>query len=179
MAFEGTQASPQPRGPVSVDELSRKYGAVLVRYFRRRGIQLSDAQDLAQDVFYRLTRQGSLEGVENVENYLFTTAANVARDMYRKDRVRSDNPAELFVESLQVTQQFPVDRELASKQELDLVLASLNEMPERMRTIFILARLEDMPRGEIAARLGVSKSTVEQAITRATACLAERRSRYS
>jgi DNA-directed RNA polymerase specialized sigma24 family protein len=48
-----------------------------------------------------------------------------------------------------------------------------------MRTIFILARLEDMPRAEIAMRLGVSKSTVEQAITRATACLADRRRRVT
>jgi DNA-directed RNA polymerase specialized sigma24 family protein len=48
-----------------------------------------------------------------------------------------------------------------------------------MRTIFILARLENMPRAVIAARLGVSKRTVEQSITQATACLAERRRRVT
>jgi DNA-directed RNA polymerase specialized sigma24 family protein len=44
-----------------------------------------------------------------------------------------------------------------------------------MRNIFILARLEHMPRAEIAARLGISKRLVEQQITLATACLADRR----
>lgn len=167
------------RGFVSVDELSRKYHAVLIRYFQRRGISHSDAQELAQDVFCRLVRQGSLDDVASVESYLFATAANVARDLFRRNKVRSDYPATGFVEAVQVTDQFSPEREIAGRQELDCILAALNEMPERMRTIFILARLEDMPRSEIAARLGVSKSTVEQSITRATACLADRRKRIT
>jgi DNA-directed RNA polymerase specialized sigma24 family protein len=48
-----------------------------------------------------------------------------------------------------------------------------------MRNIFILARLENLPRAEIAQRLGISKSLVEQQITLATACLADRRRRIA
>jgi RNA polymerase sigma-70 factor (ECF subfamily) len=166
-------------GSVSVDELSRRYHAVLMRYFQRRAIQRADAEDLVQEVFFRLTRQPNLDDVGSVESYLFVTAANVARDMFRRERVRFGNPASSFVESVQITESFAPERELAGRQELEFVLAALNEMPERMRTIFILARLEDMPRAEIAARLGVSKSTVEQSITRATACLADRRRRVT
>jgi RNA polymerase sigma-70 factor (ECF subfamily) len=191
-AFEGgwalalVEQHPEPaeRGPdarlfVSVDELSRKYRAVLLRYFMRRGIQHSDAQDLAQDVFYRLARHEALGEVDSVENYLFAAAANVARDLFRRSKVRSDHPPSSYVEDLQVTEDFTPERRMAGRQELDCVLAALNEMPERMRTIFILARLENMPRAEIAARLGVSKRTVEQSITQATACLAERRRRVT
>jgi RNA polymerase sigma-70 factor (ECF subfamily) len=167
------------RGSVSVDDLTRKYQSVLLRYFMRRGIQHCDAQDLAQDVFLRMARHGSLEDLDSVENYLFTAAANVARDLFRRNKVRSDNPASGFVEEVQVTQDFSPERQLGSRQELDCILAALNEMPERMRTIFILARLENVPRAEIAARLGVSKRTVEQAITWATACLADRRRRVT
>jgi RNA polymerase sigma-70 factor (ECF subfamily) len=162
----------------SVDDLSRKYQAVLLRYFQRRGFQHSDAQDLAQEVFYRLARQ-PLNDVESVESYLFVTAGNVARDLFRRNKVRRDNPASGFIEDFQVTEEFSPERQLGSRQELECVLAALNEMPERMRTIFILARLENLPRGEIASRLGVSKSTVEQSITKATACLADRRRRVT
>jgi RNA polymerase sigma-70 factor (ECF subfamily) len=167
----------QNEGSVAVDDLSRKYQSVLLRYFMRRGIQHSDAQDLAQDVFYRLARQGALNDVDRVENYLFAAAANVARDLFRRSKVRRDNPATAFVEQLQLTADFSPERSLASRQELDRVLAALNEMPDRMRTVFILARLEDVPRAEIAARLRISKSLVEKIITQATACLADRRSR--
>src|SRR5256885_5342566 len=103
---------PERRLP-GIDELSRKYHAVLVRYFQRRGIHHSDAQDLAQDVFYRLARQGPLDGVGSLEGYLFATAANVARDMFRRARVRGDNPAEGFIEEIQVTEEFSPERRLA------------------------------------------------------------------
>jgi RNA polymerase sigma-70 factor (ECF subfamily) len=159
-----------------IDELSRKYHAILIRYFRRRGFQQSDAQDLAQEVFCRLSRQ-SLDRVESIESYLFVTAGNVARDLARRNKIRADHPAAAFVEEIQLSGDFSPERQLGSRQELECVLSALNEMPERMRTIFILARLEDVPRGEIASRLGVSKSTVEQTITKATACLADRRRR--
>jgi RNA polymerase sigma-70 factor (ECF subfamily) len=162
-------------GVPAVDELSRRYHSILIRYFLRRGIQHSDAQDMAQEVFCRLAKRGALDDVGSIEGYLFATAANVARDAFRYERVRSDNRAERFVESFQLTDDFSPERQLAGREELERVLAALNEMPERMRTIFILARLENMPRSEIAARLGVSKSTVEHSITVATACLADRR----
>ena len=164
---------------LNAELLSRRYSAVLTRYFLRRGIALSDAQDLAQEVFVRLARRNSPGNVESVESYLFATAANVARDMYRRAKVRTDHPAADFVEAVQITEQFSPEREVSGRQQLDCILKALNEMPERMRTIFILARLENMPRAAIAARLGISKRTVEQNITLATACLAERRRRIT
>lgn len=131
-----------------------------------------------QEVFYRLARQ-SLDEVGSLESYLFVTAGNVARDQLRRNKVRRDHPLSGLVQELQITGEFSPEREIGSRQELDCVLAALNEMPERMRTIFILARLENLPRTEIAVRLGVSKSTVEQSITQATACLADRRRRVT
>lgn len=167
------------RGSVGVEELSRKYHSVLIRYFQRRGIQTADAQDLAQEVFYRLLRHNCLEDVESIESYLFATAANAARDAFRRTRLRIDSPVTPFVHGFQITEDFSPERQLADREELECILAALNEMPERMRTIFILARLENMPRSQIASRLGVSKSTVEQSITHATACLADRRRRIA
>ena len=151
---------------------------MLLRYFQRRGFQPGDAQDLAQEVFYRLARQ-SLDDIASLESYLFVTAGNVARDLLRRNKVRRDHPPCGFVEELQITEELSPERQLQGRQELDCVLAALNEMPERMRTIFILARLENVPRADIALRLGVSKSTVEQSITQATACLADKRRRVT
>jgi RNA polymerase sigma-70 factor (ECF subfamily) len=151
---------------------------VLLRYFQRRGFDAGDAQDLAQEVFYRLARQ-SLHNIGSLESYLFVTAGNVARDLLRRNKVRRDYPATGFIQEFQIAGEFSPERQLAGRQELDCVLAALNEMPDRMRTIFILARLENLPRAEIALRLGVSKSTVEQSITQATACLADKRRRVT
>ena len=166
-------------GGVTVEHLSRRYHSVLVRYFARRGIAPHDAQDLAQDVFARLARGHVLDTVGSAEGYLFATAANIALDFFRHRKVRDAHPAAGFAEQVQRTEEFGPDRVLQGRQELACVVAALNEMPERMRNIFILARLENLPRSEIAQRLGISKSLVEQQITLATACLAERRRRVT
>jgi RNA polymerase sigma factor (sigma-70 family) len=165
-------------GP-SVESLSLRYGTALLRYFVRRGIPTPDAQDLVQEVFARLLKKDDLDDVASADGYLFATAANLARDFFRHQKVRAAHPVSGFVDEVQRTEDFDPERILGGRQELDVLLAVLNEMPERMRNIFILARLENLPRTEIAQRLGVSKRTVELQITLATACLAERRRRIT
>jgi len=164
---------------IAVDNLSRRFRTVLTRYFARHGIGHSDSQDLAQDVFLNLSKRDALASVENVEGYLFAAAANAAREFFRRHKVRNANPSEAFYERMHRTEEFTPERLLEGKQELAGIVAALNEMPERMRNIFILARLENMDRGEIAVRLGISKRLVEQQITLATACLSDRRKRLS
>lgn len=160
-----------------VDLLARRYQAVLARYFARRGIDAADAQDLAQEVFVRLSRPGVLSGVERADGYLFKTAANLANEYFRWNKVRRIGIGDELVAGFQVAESFPADRLLEGKEELDLIVAALNELPERMRNVFILARLENLPRAEIARRLGISKSLVEKHLSIATACIADRRRR--
>jgi RNA polymerase sigma-70 factor (ECF subfamily) len=176
---DGSTSAKDVGNGVTVEALSRRYHAVLLRYFARRRIAEQEAHDLVQDVFTRLARSHVLDNVASIDGYLFATAANVAFDYFRRDKVRRDHPEIGFVDEFQRTEEFPADRVLEGRQELACVVAALNEMPERMRNIFILARLENLPRAEIAVRLGISKRLVEQQITLATACLADRRKRVT
>ena len=162
---------------LSVDPLTRQYHGVLHRYFRRRGIHANDVADLVQEVFERLSRPDVLARVERIEGYLFRTAANVATEHFRRRQVRLAYPVSDHVEAMHRGEEFTPERLAEGREELELIVAALNELPERMRNIFILARLENIPRAEIAARLGISKRLVEQQITLATACLADRRER--
>lgn len=163
----------------SVDRLTRQYHAVLIRYFARRGIDQAEAQDLAQEVFERLSRPEVLARIDRIDGYLFATAANLATEHFRRRQVRLAHPASDFTDNVHRSEDFAPDRLLEGRQELAMIVGALNELPERMRHIFILARLENMPRAEIALRLGISKRLVEQQITLATACLADRRRRTS
>src|SRR5262245_33799017 len=139
MGDKGSSAKDAGSG-VTVEALSRRYHAVLLRYFARRGIGPQDAQDLAQEVFAKLSKRSALENVASGEAYLFTAAANVAFDFFRWRKVRADNPAERFYETVQRSDVFSPERLLGSRQELNCIVDALNEMPERMRNIFILAR---------------------------------------
>ncbi|TGQ74193.1 RNA polymerase subunit sigma, partial [Mesorhizobium sp. M8A.F.Ca.ET.207.01.1.1] len=63
-------------------ELRRR---LLRGFFLRRGSAREDAEDLAQEVYLRLLRSTGehADAVENPEAYLFTVAANLAREHAR------------------------------------------------------------------------------------------------
>lgn len=165
---------PAPEGGLSTEALSRRYRAVLIRYFARRGISDGDAQDLAQEAFVRLARHEGSGAVERADAYLFTTAANLITEFARYHAVRAANPPEGFRDSLHRGAEFAPDRLLEGREQLDLLVTLLSEMPERMRNVVVLARLENLPRSEIAVQLGVSKRTVEQDLTTGAAYIAAR-----
>jgi len=161
----------------SIDQLSRRYQAVLLRYFCRRGMDLPDAQDAAQEVFERLSRPDVRARIGRVEGYLFSMAANIAVEHFRYRQVRKAHAPADFASRLHRDEDFAPDRLFEGRQELDLIVGALNALPERMRHIFILARLENLSHAEIGARLGISKRLVQYEVTQATACLADQRRR--
>ena len=59
----------------------------------------------------------------------------------------------------------------AARRSLGALVARLQELPERTREIFILYRIENVPRRDIAQAYELSISTVEKEIARATAHL--------
>lgn len=157
-----------------LEQLSSRLRPALNRYFLRRRLKVEDAEDAVQEVFVRLSRRSGLAGLENVEGYLFETAASVVIDHHRRGRVRADDRHDPYDEGRHAVEDFASDRVLEGKQELAMVLAGLRELPERTRNVFLLARLEHMRQAEIGRRLGISVSTVEKHIVRALAHLSRR-----
>src|SRR3546814_18012524 len=64
------------------------------------------------------------------------------------------------------------ERVLLGQDALQQVLAALAELNERTRDIYILFRLENIRQREIASLYGISQSTVEKEVMRATLHLA-------
>ncbi len=64
------------------------------------------------------------------------------------------------------------------KELLELVHGVIREMPEQMRIVFELSRLEGLKYRDIALKLGISIKTVETQMSRALAKLRQRLSKY-
>ena len=159
--------------PDAFARLCRTYHQPLLRYFQRRINIASEAEDLVQETFARLAKPGRIEGIGNLEAYIFQAAANLLRERARRRATaKADQQAELH-ESLQDDQVFSPERILLGKEALDRMATGLKELPERVRTIFVLQRFEGFGYAEIARKLGVSQSTVEKAMSRAIAHLAK------
>lgn len=151
----------------TLDSLVRTYTPALQRFFERRILEHADVDDLVQEVFLRLEQRGSLGDVINIEGYLFQTAANILRDRLRQRLTHRATDHRPLDANLAQDTAFAPDRILLGKDALDRFTLALQELPERTRTIFALNRFEEISYSAIAARLGVSVSTVEKQISRA------------
>ncbi|MBL9186345.1 MAG: RNA polymerase sigma factor [Opitutaceae bacterium] len=141
------------------------HAAMLRAWLRARFGGRLDIDDLVQESFVR-TLQAHREGTLRVAKpFLFATARNLALDRLRRQEV-SRTEALGEIEALDVLDESEgVSETVARNQELELLTQAIQSLPDRCRRIFTLRKLYGLSQREIAARLGISESTVENQIT--------------
>lgn len=156
-----------------LEDLCRRFRPALVAYFLRRVRDPAEAEDLAHDVFIRLAGI-PLEQLRSADAYVFQVAANLLRDRARRAKVRAEYAcAEAATDAADESEArvFDPERIEAGRRSFAALVARLKELPERTREIFILYRIENVARRDIAKAYDLSISTVEKEVARATAYL--------
>jgi RNA polymerase sigma-70 factor (ECF subfamily) len=97
---------------------------------------------------------------ERPRQFLFAAARNLLIDRVRHARVIPIEAA-ADVEALDIAADTPApDRSLLARDELRVLQAALDGLPERCRQAIILGRIDGLSRSEIAARMGVTEAVV-------------------
>src|SRR5437879_13477288 len=76
-----------------IASIAALHGRQLLRFFVSRLRSSGDAQDLAQEVYLRLLRLDRPDLIRSPEAYLFTIAANIAREHALRSSARPLHPA--------------------------------------------------------------------------------------
>ena len=119
------------------------------------------AGEAMQDTWLRLQRTETIGIVRSPANYLFRIALNVARDRLSAER-RYLTAVEID-QLLDLADQTPDPaRVVELRSDLRAIGQLIKELPPRQREILVAARLDGLPRREIAERLGISLSLVEK-----------------
>lgn len=127
------------------------------------------AEDIAQEAFLRVGPR--LDATDDPSRYLTTTVVNLCRNWHRsaeRDRTRAvrvarrDRVAESSPE--------PFERS-GDAHEHDEVLAVVDRLPFRQRTVLVARYWLDLPEAEIATLLGCRPGTVKSLASRALATL--------
>jgi len=142
-----------------------QYGPALRRYFLRRSPAI-EADDLVQEVFLKLQARGQTDEIENVERYLFRTAASVLADHGRQRGWRwgAQEPID-GAESL--IDEVSPERVVIGREAVGMIVSALDELPPRSAQAFFLVRFEQMTQEEAARRMGISVKAVEELMRRA------------
>jgi RNA polymerase sigma factor (sigma-70 family) len=158
-----------PDGPVSgggdLHALAMQYGPALRRYFARRA-NAADIDDLVQEVFLSMQSRGAASEIENVEGYLFRTAANVLGQRRRRASWAWGRQEDLD-ETTAPADDLSPERILIGKEDFDALVAALRELPPRSALAFMLFRVERLPQEDIARRMGISARAVRALVNRA------------
>lgn len=157
---------------LDLDGIERRFKPALLAFFTRRCRDRSDAEDLTQEVFVRLAQAGRGE-MRSADAYIFQIAANLLRDRARSSKVRLG-----YLESKRHDQFADVDpldpfRIAAARQDMRRLAASIGDLPEKTRRIFVLHRLENVEKKIIAESFGLSVRMVEIHLQRALVALAD------
>lgn len=148
------------------DRIYLEYVRGLTEFMARYVHSHEDAEEIVQDVFEELwTKRERIDPTKDIRSYLFKMAVNNARDLFRRKDVRAKY--ERFEFSFNTTD-FGGDELLISEETKFLIESTLQRMPQLRQTIFRMSREEGLSHEEIAARLNISKSTVNNHITQAT-----------
>ena len=144
-------------------------GSRLRNFIRRRVPDPSDAEDILQDVLYRLVEANRLlMPIEHVTGWLFSVARNRITDFFRKkkpelfsDAALEDDEGELLaLEDLLPSPDAGPEAIYARNVLLEELEVALNELPVEQREVFIAHELEGSSFKDLAAATGVNLNTL-------------------
>jgi RNA polymerase sigma-70 factor (ECF subfamily) len=177
VASDGRRLLPKPQSRDGRAGLVRRYRDPLIRYFLRRGVQSSSAEDLAQDCFTRIFSLAGQSHIQNEEAYLFRAAASVFADHVHQ-QVRRQAARHLSIDSVNIegetAEVVAPDRVLEGKEAISRLEAALKELKPKTREIFLLNRLDGLTYAQIAVRFGLTPSAIEKHMIAALAHLNKR-----
>ena len=143
----------------------------LRRWLQRRGFE-REAEDIVQESYALLIQADRVDHVRHPRNYFCQTARSIILRQARRDAIARFECIIDPMDCIFAAEDPLPDEALASRQELGLVMASLDSLPERTRAVFMLRRLEGLSLSLTAERLGISQSAVEKHLRCATRTLA-------
>ena len=155
-----------------ISEIVAEERSRLRNFIRRRVPDPADAEDVLQDVFYKLVEANRLlMPIDHVTGWLFRVARNRITDLFRKRREVTFGDAEAFDfgdedgELLGIEDLLPSpDAGPEALYVRNVLLAELelavDELPPEQREVFVAHELEGRSFKEMAAETGVSINTL-------------------
>ncbi|HEY3131389.1 MAG TPA: sigma-70 family RNA polymerase sigma factor [Acidobacteriota bacterium] len=159
-----------------ISEMVKREQSRLRNFIRRRVPDPRDAEDILQDVFYKLVQANRmLMPIDHVTGWLFRVARNRITDLFRKQKPEAFSDVGPFdpgdedsdVLGIEDLLPSPIDRLGAGPEALyvrsvllDELELAIDELPDEQRFVFIAHEVEGRPFKELSAESGVNVNTL-------------------
>src|SRR5579863_10780672 len=152
-----------------ISDVVKREQSRLRNFIRRRVSDPLDAEDILQDVFYRLVEANRLlMPIEHVTGWLFRVARNLITDLWRKKKpdsfsdaaVEGEDGERLRIEDLLPSPDAGPEALYFRNLLLDELELALDELPREQREVFVAHELDGRSFKELAAESGENVNTL-------------------
>jgi RNA polymerase sigma factor (sigma-70 family) len=152
-----------------IGEVIRREQRRLRNFIRRRVPNPEDAEDVLQDVFYRLVEANRLVmPIDHITGWLFQVARNRITDLFRKKQPEpfadaalvDENDELLRIDDLLPSPDAGPEAIYMRRVLLDELEAAIDDLPDEQRDVFVAHELEGRSFKNMAAATGVNINTL-------------------
>jgi RNA polymerase sigma factor (sigma-70 family) len=151
-----------------IADVFRREQSRLRHFIRRRVPDPRDAEDILQDVFYKLVEANQLlMPIDHVAAWLFRVARNRITDLLRKkqpvlfsDVGGRDEDVEVLFEDFLASSEAGPDVVYARQVLMEELEAAIADLPPDQRAVFVAHEVEGRAYQELAAASGVNVNTL-------------------
>jgi len=148
------------------DELFSKYSRRIYFFAISFLKNKEDSEGIVQETFFRIWKnRKKIDEYCSFRSFLFSISYNLIMDHFRK-KLKEKEYCDFLKSRIQI-KDFSTDKEIDFHNLNEHYQELIQQLPERRRQIYMMARFEGCSSKEIARRLKISVNTVENQMTAA------------
>lgn len=135
---------------------------LIAKLLQRFSFNSADIEDISQETLLRALEAKQKAHIRHPRQFMISIAKNVAREEARR---RARATADLIEDSILENHSLDepsAEARLDSREKLRLFVQAISNLPPQCRKVFVLKHVQGASHRTIAARLGISVSTVEK-----------------
>jgi RNA polymerase sigma-70 factor (family 1) len=125
------------------------------------------AEELLQELFVKIwIGKEKLDPEQSFRSYLFKIAENLVYDFFRKAAL--NKKMEAYLVSVSTNPASPIEQHIYYKEGNYVLAKAIEQLPPKRKQVYILCKIEGKSYEEVSRLLGVSISTVNEHIVKAS-----------
>lgn len=168
----------------ALSELIHRYEKELFHFLIRFAGNRAFAEDLFQETFLQVHQSaGTFDASKRFKPWLFTIAANKARDHLRREKRKRTAPLSALVDPSQesgasfidlMEADIPLPTDVAQDQEIAALVRDLaDQLPDHLREVLVMAYFHQFAYKDIAEMLSIPLGTVKSRLHAAVGTFAQ------
>jgi RNA polymerase sigma factor (sigma-70 family) len=146
---------------------------VLRKWLQKRDLAGLEIEDVIQETYARILALASFDHITKPRTYTFQVASSIVLDHVRRLKIVAIDAVPDVDAITGAVDELTPEGIAGAREDLRKLARDLAALPERVRDVFKLRRIDGLSQRETAEHLGIAESTVEKHMARGVLMMAD------